>query len=92
MNYTDDLLFEIFQYGQYNYNIDQICILLHGRVDEKSLRRDFSNKKSEVYIRYQQGVMEAALEIDKALHTAAKQGNVQAIDMIRIRNLTNQDG
>ena len=90
--YKDDILFEIHEYGKYNYNIDQIVILMDGRIDEKQFRKDFKNRKSDLYKRYQLGVMEAAVEIDKALHKAAKKGDVQAIEMIRMRKMINEEG
>jgi hypothetical protein len=90
--YSDDILYEVTEYGKYNYNIDQMLILLHGRVTEKTFRADFQKKSSLIYIAYHQGRMNAALDIDKALHKAAGSGNVQAIEMIRMRNLLNEEG
>ena len=87
--YDYDILLNIEQYGKFQYNIDQVLILLTGQVNEKQFRKDFKNKKSEIYTAYHKGKMEAEVEIDKALHQKAAKGDTNAIEMIRIRNLNN---
>ncbi len=87
--YSYDIIERVEDYGKYQYNIDQILILLAGEVDAKKFRKDFNNKNSDIYLAYHQGKMKAEITIDKALHAAAAKGNTNAIEMIRIRNLNN---
>jgi hypothetical protein len=87
--YSSNVIKKVQDYGKYQYNIDQILILLAGDVDAKKFRKDFTNKNSEIYLAYHKGKMNAELTIDKALHAAAAKGNTNAIEMIRIRNLNN---
>jgi hypothetical protein len=84
MKYADEFLLKIKSLGALGYPIEKVlnCVDVEN---ENQFRKDFDDTKSEIFKAYQKGKDMADYEIDMALFTQARSGDIKAIEKFEIR-------
>lgn len=83
--YDDDLLNKIKSFGCLYYSIEKIISVLDLDDDtQNQIEKDFWDKSSLIYRKYQSGIDLSDFQIDTRVFNMALQGDLKAIEMYEI--------